>query len=44
MNRENSKTSEPCVLRLKLTGTLNLRKGEKNIALSNLSIRSNMKL
>ena len=38
MNLENSKTSEPHVLILKLTDKLNLRRGEKNIALSNLSI------
>ena len=38
MNLENSKTSEPHVLILKLTDKLNLRRSEKNIALSNLSI------
>ena len=38
MNSENSKTSEPHVLILKLTSKLNLRLGEKVIALSNLSI------
>ena len=38
MNAENSKTSEPHVLILKLTGKLDLRRGEKNVALSNLSI------
>ena len=38
MNSENSKTSEPHVLILKLTDKLDLRRGEKNIALSNLSI------
>ena len=38
MNSQNSKTSEPHVLILKLTDKLNLRRGEKNIALSNLSI------
>ena len=38
MNSENSKTSEPHVLILKLTDKLNLRRSEKNIALSNLSI------
>ena len=38
MNLENSKTSEPHVLILKLTDKLNLRRGEKSIALSNLSI------
>ena len=38
MNSENSKTSEPYVLIYKLADTLNLRIGEKGIALSNLSI------
>ena len=38
MNSENSKTSEPHVLILKLTDKLDLRRGEKIIALSNLSI------
>ena len=38
MNSQNSKTSEPHVLLLKLTNKLNLRIGEKSIALSNLSI------
>ena len=38
MNSENSKTSKPHVLILKLTNKLNLRLGEKVIALSNLSI------
>ena len=38
MNSENSKTSEPHVLVLKLTNKLDLRIGEKIIALSNLSI------
>ena len=38
MNSENCKTSEPYVLILKLTDKLDLRRGEKNIALSNLSI------
>ena len=38
MNAENSKTSEPHVLILKLTDKLDLRRGEKNVALSNLSI------
>ena len=37
MNVENSKTSEPHV-KLKLTDKLDLRRGEKNVALSNLSI------
>ena len=38
MNSENSKTSEQHVLVLKLTNKLDLRIGEKIIALSNLSI------
>ena len=38
MNSENSKTSKLHVLLLKLTNKLDLRIGEKNIALSNLSI------
>ena len=38
MNSENSKTSEPHVLIRKLTDKLDLRRGEKIIALSNLSI------
>ena len=38
MNSENSNTSEPHVLILKLTDKLDLRRGEKSIALSNLSI------
>ena len=38
MNSEKSKTSEPHVLILKLTDELDLRRGEKIIALSNLSI------
>ena len=38
INSENSKTSEPHVLILKLTDKLDLKRGEKNIALSNLSI------
>ena len=38
MNPENSKTSEPHILKLKLTDKLDLRIGEKVIALSNLSI------
>ena len=37
-NPENSKTSEPYVLILKLADKLNLRRGERSIALSNLSI------
>ena len=38
MNSENSKTSEPHFLMLKLTDKLDLRRDEKSIALSNLSI------
>ena len=38
MNSENSKTSRPHVLLLKLTDKLDLRIEEKTIALSNLSI------
>ena len=38
MNSENSKTSKPHVLILNLTNKLDLRIGEKIIALSNLSI------
>ena len=38
MNSANSKTSEPHVLMLQLTDKLYLRRREKNVALSNLSI------
>ena len=38
INSENSKTSKAHVLILKLTNELDLRRGEKIIALSNLSI------
>ena len=38
MNSENSKISKPHVLELKLTCKLDLRIGEKVIALSNFSI------
>ena len=38
MNSENSKTFEPHILIRKLTDKLDLRRGEKLIALSNLSI------
>ena len=38
MNSENSRTSEPHILKLKLTDKLDLWIGEKVIALSNLSI------
>ena len=38
MNLENSKTSNPHVLKLKLTSKLDLRIGKKVIASSNISI------
>ena len=38
MNSENSRTSEYHVLVLKLTDKLDLRNGEKSVALSKLSI------
>ena len=38
MNSDNSKTSEYHVLALKLTDKLDLRRGQKTVALSNLSI------
>ena len=38
MNSENSKTSEHNVLVIKLTDKLDLRRGQKTVALSNLSI------
>ena len=38
MNSENSRTSEYHVLVLKLTDKLDLRKVQKTVALSNLSI------
>ena len=38
INSENSKTSEPHVLMIKLTNKLDLRIREKIIALSNLNI------
>ena len=38
MNSENSRTSEHRVLVLKLTDKLDLRRGQKTVALSNLSI------
>ena len=38
MNSKNSKTSKPCVLILNLTDKIDLRSGEKSVALSNLSI------
>ena len=38
MNSENCKTSEYHVLVLKLTDKLDLRRGQKTVALSNLTI------
>ena len=38
INSENSKTSKLYVLILNLTDKIDLRRGEKSIALSNLSI------
>ena len=38
MDSENSRSSEYHVLELKLTDKLDLRRGQKTIALSNLSI------
>ena len=38
MNTENSRTSEYHVLLLKLADKLDLRRGQKSVALSNLSI------
>ena len=38
MNSENSKTSEQYLLILTLTNKLGLRRGEKSVAFSNLSI------
>ena len=38
MNSENSKTSEPNILKLKLTDKLDLRLDKKVIALSNVSM------
>ena len=38
MNSENGKTSEPDILILKLSDKLDLRRGEKITALSNLSV------
>ena len=38
INSENSKTSEYHVLVLKLTDKLDLRRGQKTVALSNLNI------
>ena len=44
MNSVNSKTSEPHVLILNLTYILDLRRGEKSVALSNLSIYDTYKI
>ena len=38
MNSENSKTSHPLRLLINLTDRIDLQRGEKSIALSNLSI------
>ena len=38
MNSKNSKNSIPHVLILNLTGKIDLRRGEKSVALSNLNI------
>ena len=38
MNSENSKTSDPHRLLLNLTDKINLRRSDKYVALSNLSI------
>ena len=38
MNSENSKTSKPHVLIFNLTDKIDVRKSEKSVALSNLSI------
>ena len=43
MNSDNSKSSKPHILKLKLTNKLDLRLGEMVIALSNLSIYYNWK-
>ena len=43
VNPENSETSKAHVLMLKLTNELDFKKGEKIIALSNLSIYSTWK-
>ena len=43
MNSKNSRTFEYHVLVLKLTDKLDLRRGQKSVALSNLSIYSTWK-
>ena len=40
MNSENSRTSEYHILLLKLTNKLDLRRDQKSVALSNLSLAS----
>ena len=42
MNSENKKTSEPHILKLKLTDKLDIRLDKKAIALSNVSILLHM--
>ena len=44
MNSDNSKASKPHILKLKLSSKLDLRLGEKVIALSNLSIHTHGKI
>ena len=44
MNSDNSKASKPHILKLKLTSKLDLRIGEKVIALSSLSIYNTWKI
>ena len=43
INSKNSKTSEPYFLMLKFTDKLDLKRGEKSITLSNLSIYNTRK-
>ena len=43
MNSENNKTSHPHSLLLKLTDKIDLRRGEKSIALSSLIIHEKTK-
>ena len=43
MNSENRENFKPYVLILELTGKIDLRRGEKSIALSNLSYYSTSK-
>ena len=43
INSENIKTSKPHVLKLNLTDKIDLRRGEKSIVLSNLSIYNTWK-